>query len=145
MTCDVFADRLYDEDVRAAGRGLRDIPPDMAAHMRTCAGCLAAYHAARADDQLLTRALVEVPPAAWRSNVLRQVAGSARTSWSRRIARANEVVVWGILAVAGSQVLLGGSSTAAYVAAFWAGGAAALLRPGLARHWHVLRRQPSPV
>jgi len=39
-----------------------------------------------------------------------------------------------------SQILLGESSTAAYVAAFWAGGAAALLGPSLARHWQALRR-----
>ncbi len=140
MTCEAFLDRLYDNDARAAGRGLGTIPPDMGAHMLSCDGCRAAYHAARADDLLLTSALLDVPSPAWRAEVLRQIARSPRASWSQRIATVNETVVWGILAVAASQILLGGSSTAASVAAFWTGGAAALLRPSMAKHWQVLRR-----
>ncbi len=134
MNCEAFLDRLYDNDARAAGRDLDKIPPDMAAHMLACERCRAAYHAARADDLLLTRALVDMPSPAWRAEVLRQMARSPRASWSRRIATVNEVVIWGILAVAASQILLGGNSTPAFVAAFWAGGAAALLRPSLAKH-----------
>ena len=110
---------------------------------RTCSSVTSAaatYHAARADDLLLTRALLDVPSPAWRAEVLRQIARVPRTSWSQRIATVNEVVIWGILAVAASQILLGQSSTAAYVAAFWAGGAAALLGPSLAKHWQALRR-----
>ena len=61
------------------------------------------------------------------------MARSRRASWSQRIASVNEVVIWGILAVAASQILLAESLTAAYVAAFWAGGAAALLRPRMAK------------
>lgn len=140
MNCEAFLDHLYDNDVRAAGRGLGKLPPDMAAHMLVCDKCRAAYHAARADDLLLTRALLDVPSPAWRAEVLRQIARVPRTSWSQRIATVNEVVIGGILAVAASQILLGESSTAAYVAAFWAGGAAALLGPSLAKHWQALRR-----
>jgi hypothetical protein len=140
LNCDAFLARLYDNDARAAGRGLGNIPPDMAAHMLACDRCRAAYHAARADDLLLTRALLDVPPLAWRAEVLRQMARSPHASWSQRIATVNVVVIWGILAVAASQVLLGESSTATYVAAFWAGGAAALLRPSMVKHWQVLRR-----
>ena len=139
MNCEAFLDRLYDDDARAAGRDMGRIPPDMAAHMLGCDRCRAAYHSARADDLLLTRALVDVPSLAWRAEVLRQIAHSPRASWSQRIATVNEGVIWGILAVAASQVLLGESSTAASVAAFWAGGASALLRPSLAKHWEVLR------
>lgn len=140
MNCEAFLDRLYDNDARAAARGLGNIPPDMAAHMLACDTCRAAYHAARADELLLTRALLDVPSPAWRAEVLRQMARSPHTSWSQRIATAYEGVIWGILAVAAAQVLLGESSTAAYVAAFWAGGAAALLRPSMVKHWQVLRR-----
>ena len=140
MTCEAFLDRLYDDDARAAGQGSGDMPPDMAAHVLACAGCRTAYDAARADDRLLTRALVDVPSPAWRSHVLQQMARSPRTSWGRRIAAVNESVIWGILAVAASQILLDESSTAAYVLAFWAGGAAALLRPSLTKHGQLLRR-----
>ena len=115
----------------------------MAAHMLACDTCRAAYHAARADDLLLTRALRDAPAAVWRAEVLRQISRAQRPSWSQRIATVNEVVLWGILAVATSQILFGESSIAAYVAAFWAGGAAALLRPNLAKHWQVLRRLES--
>jgi hypothetical protein len=139
VNCEAFLDRLYDSDVRAAGRGLGEIPPDMAAHMSGCDGCRVAYYAAGADDLLLTRALLDVPSPAWRSDVLRQVAGVPRASWSQRIAGVNEVVIWGILAVAASQLLPGESSTAAYLAAFGAGVAAARLRPSMAKHWQVLR------
>ena len=140
MNCEAFFDRLYDNDARAAGRKRGKIPPDMASHMLACDRCRAAYDAVRADDLLLTGALVDVPSPAWRAEVLRQIARSPRTSWSQRIATVNEVVIWGILAVAASQILLGESSTAAYVAAFWAAGAAALLRPSMTKHWRVLRR-----
>jgi hypothetical protein len=140
LNCEAFLDRLYDNDARMAGRGLGNVPPDMAAHMLACDRCRAAYRAARADDLLLTRALLDVPSPAWRAEVLRQMARSPHASWSQRIATVNEVVIWGILAVAGSQVLLGESSTAAYVAAFGAGGAGALLGPSLAKHWQALRR-----
>jgi hypothetical protein len=140
LNCEAFLDRLYDNDARMAGRGLGNIPPDMAAHMLACERCRAAFHVARADDLLLTRALLDVPPQSWRAEVLRQIARSPRASWSQRIATVNEVVSWGILAVAASQILLGESSTAAYVAAFWAGGAVALLRPSMAKHRQVLRR-----
>ena len=118
----------------------------MDAHMLACDTCRAAFHAARADDLLLARALLEAPSPAWRVQVLRQMARSPHhASWSQRIAMVNEVVIWGILAVAASQVLRGESSTAAYVAAFWAGGAAAFLRPGMVKHWQVLRRQRSTL
>ena len=140
MNCEAFLDRLYDNDARAAGRVLGKIPPDMASHMLACDRCRVAYDAARADDALLTRALVDVPSPAWRAKVLRQIARSPRASWSQRIAAVNEIVIWGVLAVAASQVLLGERSTAAHVAAFWAAGAAALLRPKLSKHWRVLRR-----
>jgi hypothetical protein len=140
VNCDPFLDRVYDNDARAAGRGLGEIPPDMAAHMLACERCRAAYQAARADDLLLTRALLDVPSPAWRAEVLRQVARSPRASWSLRIATVNEVVIGGILGVAAAQLLPGEPSTAAYVAAYWAGGAAALLRPSLTKHWQVLRR-----
>jgi hypothetical protein len=139
LNCQAFLDRLYDDDVRAAGHGLAALPPDFAAHMLACPGCAAAYHAACADDLLLSRALVDMPSRAWRAEALRQVAGFPRASWAQRIATVNEGVIWGILAVAASQIL-GGSSTSAYVAAFAAGGAASLLRPSLARHWQVVRR-----
>ena len=145
MNCEAFLDRLYDNDARAAGRGVGKIPPDMAAHMLACGGCRAAYHAARADDLLLTRALLDVPSPAWRAEALRQLARSPHGFWSKRIATVNEVLIWGILAVAASQVFLGESSIAACVAAFWAGGAAALLRPSMVKHWQVVRRPLSWV
>jgi hypothetical protein len=145
LNCEAFVDRLYDNDARAAGRGQGRIPPDMAGHMLACERCRAAYHAARADDLLLGRALLDAPPPAWRAQVLRQMARSPqRPSWSQRIATMNEVVVWGVLGVAASHVL-GDVSTAAYVAAFGAGGAAALLRPGMVKHWQVLRRHRSAL
>ena len=140
MNCEAFLDRLYDNDARAAGRGLGEMPPDMAAHMLSCDRCRAEYHAAQADDLLLTRALLDVPPPAWRAEAWRQITRSPRTSWSQRIATVNAGVIGGVLAVAASQILLGESSTAAYVAAFGAGGAVALLRPSIAKHWQVLRR-----
>jgi hypothetical protein len=140
VNCEAFLDRLYDDDARAAGRGLGTIPPDIAAHMLACDRCRAAYDAACADDLLVTRALLEVPSAAWRAEALRQIARTPHTSWAQRIAAVNEVVIWGTLAVAATQILLGENSTPASVAAFWAGGAAALLRPGLMKHWQVLRR-----
>lgn len=146
MNCEAFLDRLYDNDARAAARGAGTIPPDLAAHMVACDGCRAAYQAAGADDLLLTRALLEAPSPAWRALVLRQMARSPQhASWSQRIATVNEVVVWGILAVAAAQVLLGERSIAASVAAFWAGGAAALLRPAMVKHWQVLRRHRSAL
>jgi hypothetical protein len=142
LTCEAVLDRLYDDDARAAGRGLGDVPPDMAAHMLACEKCQTAYHAARADDRLLTRALLDVPAPAWRATVLRQMSRAPRASWSRRIATVNEVVIGAILAVAASQILLGGNSTAAYIVGSWAGGTAALLRANLVKHWPVLRRIP---
>jgi hypothetical protein len=140
VNCDAFLDRLYDNDVRAAGRGLGKLPPDMAAHMLICDKCRAAYLAAVADDLLLSRALLDVPSPAWRAEALRHIARVPRTSWSQRIVTVNEVVIWGTLAVAASQILLGESSIAACVAAFCAGAAAALLGPSLAKHWQALRR-----
>jgi hypothetical protein len=140
LNCETFLDRLYDDDARTAGRGLDEIPGDMAAHMLDCDTCRAAYHAARADDLLLTRALVDLPSPAWRAEVLRQISCSPRAFWAQRIATVNEIVIGGILAVAASQILLGESSPPAYIAAFWAGGTAALLRPRLLKHWQLLRR-----
>ena len=140
MNCEAFLDRLYDTDARVAGRGVGEIPPDMAAHMLACGECQTAYHAARADDLLLTRALLDVPSPAWRANVVRQLARSPQGFWSQRIAAANEVLIWGILAVAALQIFMGESSIAGYVAAFWAGGTAALLRPRMAKHWQLVRR-----
>jgi hypothetical protein len=140
VNCDAFLDQLYDNDVRAAGRGLGTLPPEMAAHIRVCDTCRAAYDEACADDLLLTRALLDVPSPAWRAEALRQIARVPHTFWSQRIATVNNAVIWGILAVAASQILPGEGSTAAYVAAFWAGGAAALLRPSLAKQWQALRR-----
>jgi len=140
VTCEVFLDRLYDDDARAAGRGRGRVPPDLAAHLLACDACRAAYHAACADDRLLSRALSEAPSPAWRMEVLREMGHDRRGPWSQRIAAVNEAVVWGILAVAAVHVLQGGSSTAVSIAAFSAGGAAALLGPGLAKHWKILRR-----
>ena len=140
MNCEIFLDRLYDADARTAGRGLSEIPPDMAAHMLVCDTCRAEYDAARSDDLLLTRALTDVPSPAWRAEVLREMARSQRASWSQRIATVNETVIGGILAVAASQILMGESSTAAAIAAFSAGGAAAVLRPRLPEQVSVLRR-----
>ena len=140
MNCEAFLDRLYDNDARAAGRGLGKMPPDMAVHMLGCDRCRAACLDARADDLLLTAALLDEPSRAWRAEVLRQMSRSPRTFWSQRIATVNEVVIWGILAVAAAQIVLGASSTPALIAAFWAGATAALLRPGLAKHWQVVRR-----
>jgi hypothetical protein len=108
--------------------------------MLACERCRAEYRAAHADDLLLRRALLDVPSPAWRAEALRQMARSPRASWSQRIATVNRCVIWGVLAVAASQLLLGGHSTAAYLAAFWAGGAAALLRPSLEKHWRLIRR-----
>lgn len=139
MTCEAVLDRLYDDDARAAGRGLGNVPPDIAAHILACDGCRAAYHQAGADDRLVVRALADVPSPAWRAELLRQIARSPQVSWSQRIAVVNESVIWGILAVAAVQIVLGGNSTAAAVAAFWAGGAAALLGPSLAKHRQLLR------
>lgn len=140
MNCEAFLDRLYDDDARAAGRGRGTMPPDIAAHMLACDGCRAAYQAACADDLLLTHALRDVPSPLWRAGVLREIGHSQHASWSKRIATVNEIVIWGILAVAATQILLGGNTTAASIAAFWAGGAAALLWPRLAKHWQMLRR-----
>jgi hypothetical protein len=140
VNCESFLDRLYDDDARAAGRGLGKIPPDMAAHMLACDRCRAAYDSAREDDRLMTRALQDVPSPAWRAAMLREVARSSHSPWSQRIATVNEAVIWGIVAVAASQVLLGDHSTAASVAAFWAGGTAALVRPSIAKHWQLIRR-----
>ena len=54
----------------------------------------------------------------------------------------NEVVTWGILAIAASNVLMGQGSTAAYVAAFLTGGTAALLPSSLGKHWMGLLSRP---
>ena len=140
MNCETFLDRLYDDDARTAARGLGEVPPDMAAHLLACDTCRAAYHAARADDLLLTRALVDVPSPAWRTTALQEISRSPRASWSQRITAVYEIVIGGILAVAASQILLGEGSTAASIAAFSAGGAAVLLRANLPTPWPVLRR-----
>ena len=145
MNCQAFIGRLYDDDARAAGRGRGGIPADMTDHMRTCDSCRAEYHAASADDLLLARALRDAPAPAWRAEVLRRISRSRRASWSLRIATANEALIWGILAIAASQVLPGERSMAAYVAAFCAGGTAAFVFPALATHWRVVRRPLSGV
>ena len=81
--------------------------------MLVCDKCRAAYHAARADDLLLTRALLDALSGVASGGIATD-ARVPRTSWSQRIATVNEVVIWGILAVAASQILLGESSTAAH-------------------------------
>jgi hypothetical protein len=142
VTCAIFLDRLYDDDARAAERGGGPIPPDMARHMLDCEVCRAAYDVAAADELLLARTLSDSPPQVWRAEVLRQIARSPRSAWTQRIATVNEVVAWGVLAVAASHVLMGEGSTAAYVAAFLTGGAAALLPPTLGKQWMVLLSRP---
>jgi predicted anti-sigma-YlaC factor YlaD len=142
VTCDAFLDRLYDDDARAAERGQATVPPDMAAHLLVCEACRSVYDAAGADELLLTRALLDSPPQAWRAEVLRQIAKSPRAAWTQRIATVNGVVTWGILAMAASTVLSGQSSTAEYVAAFLTGGVAALLPASLGRQWMALLRRP---
>ena len=142
MTCAAFLYRLYDDDARAAQRGRGTIPPDLVRHMLECEACRAAYDFASADELLLTRTLLAAPTQRWRAEVLRQIARSPRSAWTQRIATVNEVVTWGILAVAASHVLMGEGSTAAYVAAFLTGGAAALLPPTLGKQWMVLLSRP---
>jgi hypothetical protein len=110
--------------------------------MFVCEVCRAAYDCAVADERLLTSALLDSPPPAWRAEVLRQIARAARPSWTQRIATVNEVVTWGILGVATSHVLLGEGTAAAYVMAFCAAGTAALLHPRLGEQWMVLLRRP---
>jgi hypothetical protein len=138
VTCEAFLNRLYDDDARAAQRGQGSIPPDMARHMVACGACRAAYDSAGADERLLVRAFVESPPLAWRAEVLRQVQSSPQFDWTRRIATVNQVVTWGTLALAASHILWPENSTAAFVAAFSAGGAAALLLPSLGKPSIVL-------
>ena len=123
-------------------RGQGAIPPDLARHMLDCEACRTAYDFASADELLLTRTLLESPPPLWRAEVLRQIARSPRAAWTQRIATVNQVVTWGILAMAASHVLMGQGSTAAYVAAFLTGGAAALLPPSLGKEWMVLLSRP---
>jgi hypothetical protein len=142
MTCEAFLDRLYDEDSRATQRGRGPVPTDMAGHMLICEGCRATFDSAVADEALLATALLDPPSLAWRAGVLRQIARAARPSWTQRIATVNEVVAWGILGVATSHVMLGEVTTAAYVMAFWTGGAAALLHGSLAKQWAILIRRP---
>jgi hypothetical protein len=144
VTCAAFLDRLYDDDARAAQRGKGTIPPDLARHMLDCEACRPAYDVASADELLLTRTLLESPPQIWRAEVLRQIQSATppRAAWTQRIATVNEVVTWGILAMAASTVLTGQSSTATYVAAFLAGGAAALLPPSLGKQWMGLLSRP---
>jgi hypothetical protein len=142
VNCAAFLDRLYDDDARAAQRGRGPVPADMARHMLDCEVCRAAYDFASADEALLTRTLLDSPPQVWRAEVLRQIARSPRAAWTQRIATVNEVVTWGILAVAASHVLMGEGSTAAYVAAFLTGGTAALLPSSLGKHWMALIRRP---
>ena len=72
MTCEAFLDRLYDDDARAAERGQGTIPPEMARHMLVCEVCRSAYDSAVADELLLTHALLDSPPPAWRAGILRQ-------------------------------------------------------------------------
>ena len=133
MTCDHVLDRLYDDDVRAARRGHRAVPPDLAEHIRDCHDCRLAYEAAGADERLLTQALRESPSPAWRAEVLRQMAPPPRSTWTLHIAAVNEAITWGILAIAASHVLLDGNVGLTHVAAFWTGGAAALFRTRLRR------------
>ena len=140
MTCDDFLDRLYDDDARAARRGRAAVPPDMAEHIRDCHDCRVAYDAAGADETVLTQALCESPSSAWRAEVLRQIAPSPRSTWTLQIAALNEAITWGILAMAASHVLLDGSVALTHVAAFWAGGAAALFRVRLRKPLTLLFR-----
>jgi hypothetical protein len=142
VTCAAFLDRLYDDDARAAQRGGRTIPPDIVRHMLECEACRAAFDLASADELLLARTILESPPPLWRAEVLREIARAPRSAWTQRIARVNEVVTWGILAVAASRVLMGEGSTGAYVAAFLTGGAAALLPPNLGKQWMALLSRP---
>jgi hypothetical protein len=142
VTCDAFLDRLYDDDARAVERGQGTVPPDMAAHMLACGACRSAFDSAGVDELLLTRALLDSPPPAWRAEILRQIARSPRAAWTQRIATVNQVVTWGILAMGASHVLLGEGSSAAFVAAFLTGGLAALLHPSLGRQWMGLLRRP---
>jgi len=137
MTCQAFLDRLYDEDARAAARGAAPVPADMGAHMHGCAECRTAYDAARADEQLLVHALLDSPPLDWGADVARRIARPRRSPWTYGIATANELVTWGILAIAASQVLIGERSVAANVTAFLSGGAAALLSSSLGKRWRL--------
>ena len=140
MTCDDFLDRLYDDDARAARRGHGAIPPDMAEHIRDCHDCRLAFDAAGADETLLTQALRASPSPAWRAEVRRQIAPSPRSTWTLHIAAVNEAITWGILAMAASHVLLDGSVVLTHVAAFWAGGAAALFQVRLRKPLTLLFR-----
>ncbi len=142
MTCAAFLDRLYDDDARAAERGRGTIPADMVRHMLDCEVCRTAFDIASADELLLNRTLLDSPPQVWRAEVLRRIAPSPGVAWTQRIATMNEVVTWGILAMAASNVLMGESSTAGYVAAFLTGGAAALLHPSLGQQWMALLSRP---
>jgi hypothetical protein len=142
VNCDDFVDRLYDDDARSAQRGTGTVPADMSAHLLVCDACRTAYELACEDERLLPTLLVESPPPAWQAAVLRQMAPVPRVDWTRRIATVNEAMTWGILALAASHALLGGSSMAAHAAAFWTGGAAALMRPHLVKHWLVFVRRP---
>lgn len=143
MTCEAFLDRLYDDDARASQRGRAAVPTDLAQHMLACQVCRAAYESARADERLLTRALVDAPPQAWQADVLRHMARRRRrVGWTRRIATVNDVVTWGTLALAGSHILMGGSPAPVHVAAFLTGGAAVFLLPRLGKRWMIPLRRP---
>ena len=138
MTCEVFLDRLYDDEARAARQGQGVVPPDMAEHLRDCHHCRLVYDAAGADERLLAPALRESPSPAWRAEVLRRIAPSTQSTWGFHIAAVNEAVTWGILAMAASNVLLDGSVALTHVAAFWAGGATSLFRVRLGRQLTLL-------
>jgi hypothetical protein len=142
MSCEAFFDRLYDDDARAARLGRGPVPTDMARHMSVCEVCRADFDSAAADEALLATALLDPPSPVWRAEVLRQISRADRPSWTKRIATANEVVIWGILGVAASHVLLGEGTSASHVMAFCTGGAAALLHPSLEKQWTVLFRRP---
>ena len=110
----------------------------------TCAGRRTTF--ASADELLLTGTLLDSPPPIWRAEVLRQMmARPPRAAWTQRIATVNEVVTWGILAMAASAVLTGQGSTAAYVAAFLTGGAAALLPRSVGKAVDGAAQSPVPL
>src|SRR5262245_1850646 len=103
----------------------------MAEHMLEGAKCREAYTETRAAELVLVRSLLDSTPPGCRAEILRQIALPQRSPWTQRIAAMNDVVTWGILAIAVSHLLAGEGTGATNVAAFLTGGAAALLYPSL--------------